>query len=177
MIVIISCFPSMWVWLWLDDLALVVWLCCFCMFALAVEPLHVRLIVVFRGGVDVVNSCCLLFFISEMFAETSYTRRSTFSFSPLLHGLKEVAFHNQGTRYAPDVPLERHTNTHRPTCITFPRAVFRVSSSNFDSSPSRHGESFWSHCIVVRRKPSCREKNGALFCMTISVVAPQSPSP
>ena len=44
------------------DLALVVWLCCFCVFVFAVELLRVGLVVVFRGGVAVLCSCGLLYF-------------------------------------------------------------------------------------------------------------------
>ena len=47
-------------WLWFYELALVVWRCCG-VFEFAAELLCFGLVVVFRGGVDVVCSCCLLY--------------------------------------------------------------------------------------------------------------------
>ena len=47
-------------WLWFFELALVVWRRC-CVFEFAAERLCFELVVVFRGGVDVVCSCCLLY--------------------------------------------------------------------------------------------------------------------
>ena len=62
------------------DLALVVRLCCFCVFALAVELLRVGLVVVFRGGVDVVCSCC---FMCAFIAELMKTSPCTDLYFPL----------------------------------------------------------------------------------------------